>query len=117
MSTLSPQSSSFAGLNYTLAAASTADKVLNDGRTVLIFNNANAAARTLTIAANDVTPPGFGTVATPDTVKSLPGSGTNGGRCFVGPFPPDRFNDADGFLNYTLDNATDMTVAAIKLAR
>lgn len=117
MATISTQTSTFAGLNYTLGSASTADKFLNDGRTVLIFSNANVTARTLTIGANDVTPPGFGTVATPDTVVTLPGSGTNGGRKIVGPFPPDRFNDADGYLNYTLDNATDMSVAAVKMAR
>lgn len=117
MATLSTQTSNFAGLNYTLGSASVADKVANDGRTVLIFSNGNASSRTLTFAANDVTPAGFGVVATPDTVVTLPGSGTNGGRCIVGPFPPDRFNDADGFLNYTLSDATGMSVAAVKMAR
>ncbi|MBP3955392.1 hypothetical protein J8F10_08875 [Gemmata sp. G18] len=117
MATISTQTSSFAGLNYTLGAASTADKFQNDGRTVLVFSNANASSRTLTIAANDARAPGFGAIATPDTVITLPGSGTNGGRAIVGPFPADRFNDPDGFLNYTLSDATGMSVAAVKMAR
>lgn len=117
MATLPVQTSTFNGLNYTLGSASTADKFANDGRTLLVFSNSNASSRTLTIAANDVTPPGFGTVVTPDTNITLPGSGTNGGRYIAGPFPPDRFNDPDGFLNYTLSDATGMSVAVVKMAR
>lgn len=116
MAELTVQTSVFGGLNYTLASASTGDEFNNDGKTFLVFLNGNASSRTLTIAANDATKPGFGTIATPDTAVTIPGSGTNGGRCVVGPFPQDRFNDADGHVNYTLDDATGMTVAAIKLA-
>ncbi|QDV34901.1 hypothetical protein [Tautonia plasticadhaerens] len=115
MATLSVQTSVFGGLAYTLGSASTADKFANDGRTMLIFLNSNASSRTLTFAANDATKPGFGTIATPDTVITLPGSGTNGGRYAAGPFPVDRFNDVDGNVNYTLSDATGMTVAAVKL--
>ncbi len=116
MGTLSVQNSVFGGLNAVLGAASTADKFNNDGKlTWLLFVNGNASARTLTIAANDADKPGFGTIVTPDTVVTLPGSGTNGGLAVVGPFPADRFNDSNGQVNYTLDTATGMTVAAIKL--
>jgi hypothetical protein len=117
MATLSVQSSVFGGLNYTLGSASTADVFANDGATFLIFSNANASSRTLTIAANDADKPGFGTIAVPDTVVTLPGSGTNGGRAIVGPFPPDRFNNSSGQVSYTLDDATGMSVAAVKLTR
>lgn len=115
MATLTVQTSGFGGLNYTLGAASASDKFANDGRTMLIFENGNATARTLTIDANDTSKTGFGTIATPSTVVTIPGSGTNGGRCIVGPFPVDRFNDTNGDLTYTLDVATDMTVAAVKM--
>ena len=118
MSTLSVQSVVFGGLNAVLGAASTADKFTNDGKnTFLLFVNGNASARTLTIAANDADKPGFGVIATPDTVVTLPGSGTNGGLCMVGPFPADRFNDSNGQVNYTLDVATGMTVAALQLTK
>ena len=47
---------------------------------------------------------------------TLPGSGTNGGLAVVGPFPTERFNDqTTGKVSYTLDAATGMTVAAIRL--
>jgi hypothetical protein len=115
--TLSVQTAVFTGVNYTSASASTADSFANDGKTFLLFTNGNASARTLTIAANDADKPGFGTIAVPDTAVTLPGSGTNGGLAIVGPFPTERFNDpSTGRASYTLDNATGMSVAAIKLA-
>lgn len=115
--TLTVQTVTFAGLNYTTAAASTADNFPNDGRTFLLFTNANASARTLTLAANAATRPGFGTIATPSTVVTLPGSGTNGGLAVVGPFPAERFNDGTGKVNYTVDAVTGLTVAAVKLTQ
>lgn len=115
MATLSVQTSVFGGLNYTSASASVADVFANDGKTFLLFTNGNASARTLTIAANDADKPGFGTIATPDTVVTIPGSGTNGGLCIVGPFPMDRFNNNSGQVSYTIDVVTGLTVAAIKL--
>lgn len=116
MATLSVQTATFAGLNHTSASASTSDTFANDGRTFLIFTNGNASARTLTIAANATTRPGFGSIATPSTVVTLPGSGTNGGLCVVGPFPQERFNDqTTGRVTYTIDAVTGLTVAAVKL--
>ena len=79
MATLTVQTSSFAGLNHTSAAASVADTFANDGRTFLLFTNANASPRTLTIAANATSRPGFGSIATPSTVVTIPGSCTNVG--------------------------------------
>lgn len=116
MATLSVQNCVMEGLNPTMGSASTSDTFANDGKlTFLLFINGNASSRTLTIAANDADKQGFGPIATPDTVKTLPGSGTNGGVAVVGPFPADRFNNSSGAVTYTLDTATGMTVAAIKL--
>lgn len=114
---LTAQTTTFAGLNYTSASASTADSFTNDGDTILLFTNANASSRTLTIAANTANRPGFGAIATPSTVITLPGSGTNGGLAVAGPFPTERFNDGFGKVNYTLDVATSMSVAVIKLTQ
>jgi hypothetical protein len=117
MALLSVQScTSPSGLNPTTASASTSDTFANDGKTFLLFVNGNASARTFTLLANDTEKPGFGTIATPDTTFTLPGSGTNGGISVVGPFMRDRFNNSSGIANYTLDVATGMTVAAISLA-
>ena len=114
---LTVQALGFPGLNYTSQAASVADSFVNDGRTFLLFTNAAVTARTLTIAADPTSRPGFGTIATPPTVVTIPGSGTNGGLCAVGPFPKERFNDGFGNMNYTVDVATSLTVAAISLTK
>ncbi|WP_435007984.1 hypothetical protein P12x_005250 [Tundrisphaera lichenicola] len=119
MADLSVQTVTFAGLNHTSASADVAgDTFTNDGRTFLLFTNANASARTLTIAANDTTRPGFGTIATPDTTVTIPGSGTNGGLCVVGPFPTERFNDlSTGKVSLGYSAVTGLTVAAVKLTK
>jgi hypothetical protein len=118
MATLSVQTAVFGGTNYTSAsAAGGGDTFANDGKTFLLFTNGNASARTLTIAANDATKPGFGTIVTPDTTVTIPGSGTNGGLCVVGPFPTGRFNDpSTGRVSLSYDAVTGLTVAAIKLS-
>lgn len=117
MATLTIQEAVFTGLAYTYESASTADVMPNDGKTFLIFLNGNASSRTLTITGNAFSKPGFGDISAADAGETvtLPGSGTNGGRQIVGPFPMDRFNNSSGQVSYTLDNATDMTVRAIRL--
>ena len=116
MATLTVQTANpFTVLNHALAAASTADVFANDGNTFLLFLNGNASARTLTIDANDTDKAGYGTIVTPNTVITIPGSATNGGVCMVGRFPVGRFNNASDQVSYTIDNATSLTVAAIKL--
>ncbi len=117
MATLSIQTSAFTGLNYSLASASTGDVFPNDGHTILIFLNGNASSRTLTIAGNAFSKPGFGDISAADAGETvtIPGSGTSGGRCIVGPFPTGRFNNSSGQVSYTLSDATDMTVAAVKI--
>ena len=118
MANLTVQTSTFAGLNYTNAAADVAgDAFVNDGKTFLKFVNANASSRTVTIPANDTSRPGFGDIATPDTVVTIPGSGTNGGLCVVGPFPTERFNDpTTGKVNLAYSAVTGLGVSAVKLA-
>ena len=115
MGTLTVQPASFAGLNYTLAAASVADVFTNDGRTVLMFVNGSVTARTLTVLANDTSKSGYGDIDVPNTVFTIPGSATNGGRAVLGLFPTARFNNVAGQVSYTLDDATNMTVAAVSL--
>jgi hypothetical protein len=117
MANLTLQTVGFGGLNYTSASADVAgDTFNNDGRTFLLYTNANASPRTLTIAANDTTRPGFGNIVTPDTVITIPGSGTNGGLCTVGPFPTERFNDpTTGKVSLAYSAVTGLSVAAIQL--
>jgi hypothetical protein len=102
-----------------MGSASTADKFLNDGNTFLLFINGNASSRTLTLTVQNATvnTPGYNPITISNPTVTLPGTGTNGGIGIVGPFGPNQFNDANGMLNYTLDTATGMTVAAVKVPR
>jgi hypothetical protein len=116
MAALTVQTSTFAGVNNSSAAADVAgDTFANDGRTLVHFTNANASSRTVTIPANDTSRPGFGTIATPDTVITVPGSGTNGGICTVGPFPTERFNDpTTGLVSMAYSAVTGLSVSVVK---
>ena len=116
MAAITVQNANASGsLNYTLGSVASADTVANDGKTLLIFANANAAARTLTLDANDTEKQGFGTISTPSTTITIPGSGTNGGRCIVGFLPPDRFNNSAGNVVLSFDAVTDLTMAAVRM--
>ena len=120
MATLNVQNLTIAGLiSSTLAAASTGDGFANDGSTFLLFVNGSVTARTLTITIANATvnTPGYNPLTIASPTVTLPGSGTNGGVGIVGPFGPTEFNDSNGRVNYTLDIATSMTVAAIKMPR
>lgn len=120
MATLTVQNLSIAGLiSSTMASASTGDGFTNDGNTFLLFINGNASSRTLTLTVANATvnQAGYNPITLSNPTVTIPGSGTNGGIAVVGPFGPSQFNDSSGRCNYTLDNATGMTVAAIKVPR
>ncbi len=120
MATLTVQNLTIAGLiSSTMASASTGDGFANDGNTFLLFINGNASSRTLTLTVANATvnQAGYNPITVTNPTVTLPGSGTNGGLAVVGPFGVTQFNDANGRCNYTLDVATGMTVAAIKVPR
>lgn len=120
MATLSVQNLSLSGLlSSTFAAASTGDNFANDGNTFLIFQNTNASSRTLTLTVQNssVSQAGYNPITVSNATVTLPGSGTNSGIGIVGPFGVTQFNDANGRVNYTLDVATGMNVAVIKVPR
>jgi hypothetical protein len=120
MAVLTVQTSAFTGINHTYTAADVAgDSFLNpdDNRTFLLYKNANVTARTLTIAGNATSKPGFGDISAADMGETvtIPGSGTNGGECMVGPFPAGRFNDTNGRVAVTYSAVTNLSVAVVKL--
>ena len=117
MATLNVETLLFTGLQYAAQTPSVADVFTNDGNTILLILNSNASARTLTIAGNAFSKPGFGDISAADAgeVITIPGSGTNGGRFAVGTFPTGRFNNSSGQVSYTIDNVTGLTVSVIKL--
>jgi hypothetical protein len=96
-SSITVQSAADTGVNYTnQAAAVGGDAFSNDGKTVLLFVNGNASTRTLTITKQNKNPSvgGFNPITLTDTTVTIPGSGTNGGICVVGPFAQAEYNDA-----------------------
>src|SRR3569623_415823 len=117
-SSITPQNASAAGLNYTnQAAASGGDAFLNDGKTVLKFVNGNASTRTLTVTRQNKSPSvqGCTPITLADFTVTIPGSGTNGGVCTVGPFAQAEYNDAAGLVQRAYSAVTSRTVAAISL--
>ena len=100
-SSITPQASSVAGINETYQAAAVGgDAFLNDGRTLLKFVNTNSSTRTLTITAKQTTAnvQGFNPLTVANVTVTIPGSGTNGGVCTVGPFAQFEFNDGSGLV-------------------
>jgi hypothetical protein len=120
-SSITVQNSADSGLNYTnqACAAGLADAFINDGKTVLLFANANASARTLTITKQNKAPSaqGFNPITLTDTTVTIPGSGTNGGLCVVGPFAQLEYNDGSGLVQLAYSAVTTLTVAAVSIPR
>jgi hypothetical protein len=119
-SSITVQAATDAGLNYTSqAAAGGGDAFTNDGRTFLLFVNANASTRTLTITKQNKSPSsqGFNPITLTDTTVTIPGSGTNGGLCMVGPFAQLEYNDSTGLVQLSYTAVTSLTVSAVSLPR
>lgn len=109
-----------AGVNYTnQAAAVGGDAFLNDGKTVLLFVNGNASSRTLTVTRQNKSPQvqGFNPITLSDLTVTIPGSGTNGGLCVVGPFAHTEYDDSTGLVQLAYSAVTGLTVAAISVSR
>ena len=90
---------------YVSAAAS--DVFPNDGKTFLHVKNAGGSPDSVVV--NSVTPCDQG--ADHDVTVSV----TNAQERMIGPFPPARFNDANGNVTVTHSFLTSVTVAALRL--
>lgn len=115
MATLSVQTiaNTSNGLAVSYASASTSDNFANDGNTFLhIKNSGTQKTLTLVTQATSVQKAGHGTISLANQTFTI--TATTGDQ-MIGPFPPSRWNDANGRVNYTLDSATGVTVAAVKL--
>lgn len=109
MATLTVQESSPSGLVVSLAAADVAgDEFANAGKTYLDVHNASGGSITVTIVGQKVCNQGF--------LHDGGGSVADGVTKRFGPFPVDRFNDADNLVQVTYSAVTSVTVAAVKPA-
>lgn len=90
---------------------STADtyQVSNDGKTLLHFKKSGAGNCDVTVVAQTT----YYGLTVDDLVVTVTAST---GDLFVGPFPPQVFNDGSGLVNFTLSEITGVTVAVLHLA-
>ena len=103
-----PRNGSIASLTF--AAMTVADELPNDGRTILLVANGDAGVHTVSFAPTQ----DLGGLVT-ESANAI--TVTNGETGIFGPFDGAVFNAPDGNIDVTLDDATAMTYAAVRLAR
>ena len=112
------QGTQAAGLTPSLVAADATltDGFANDGQTILVLENSNAATRTVTITppSGTTTKDGFGTVTAPTITTTL---AATTGRAILGPFPTAAYNDGNGRVNAVYSANAGVTVAAVRVPR
>lgn len=111
MATLTPYNVTRAGVVPAFAAvASGGDQFINDGKVVAWVENAHASAARTANAAVQRTLDG-------ETVdpKSITISAAQDRKVF-GPFPPEIYNDANGYVQLTYsDSGADMTICLLRI--
>jgi hypothetical protein len=109
MAVIAIQTIDLTGLaEFTLAAASAStDTFVNDGRTILVVNNASGSQMTVTIDSLQASD--FG------SDEDIAVAVEAGERVFIGPFQKARFNSIAGVVTVTTSLETSVTVAALQL--
>lgn len=111
MAVLTPVTVTLAGVADNLvAAAGGGDSFPNNGHTVFVVNNGSGGAITVTFDDPNTPNPGNASQFNPDVAVSVPA----GQRRTIGPFPPFRFNDANGRVNVSYSGVTSLTVMALQ---
>ena len=100
------------GLDVPYVAADVAgDAFVNDGNIMLMVENADASAHTVTVTAQQtvVNSNNYGKLDKADAVHSVPAGGT----AILGPFSKAMYNDVVSKVQVTYDAVTSMSVAAV----
>ena len=90
------------------ACAALGDQMVNDGRTLLYFRNANGGTTYNITLATGATVAGM---AIADIAFTLAPAVMK----IIGPFEPRYWNDANGYIQITYDAVTDLKVRAIRV--
>lgn len=108
MANYQPQTPSLTGLNLTMnAAAGGGDSFENNGNVLLRVNNGSGAP--ITVTADGPRPDSFGiTDNSHDLALTIPA----GENRIWGPFPTNRFNDANGRVQLAWSGVTTVTFGA-----
>lgn len=114
MAALAVQDASILGLGETLvAAAGGGDTFSNNGQCVLEVVNGGGAPINVTIDDLGSPSPQGASQFNPDVVVVVGAGATK----IIGPFPPFRFNDANGNVAVAYSAVTSVTVRVIRVAR
>lgn len=92
MANYDPDKPGVAGVAPVSHAAAAGDSFSNNGKTMIRVNNGGGAPITLTLDDPNSSSPPAATAWNPDAAVTI----TNGTVKVIGPFPPSRFNDANG---------------------
>ena len=112
MAVLAVQDASVAGLAEVLvAAAGGGDSFDNNGLCLLEVVNGGGAPINVTIDDPGSVSPASAAAWNPDVVVAV----ANGATKLIGPFPPFRFNDANGRVNVSYSAVATVTVRVIRL--
>tara|TARA_R100000655_G_scaffold102250_1_gene147963 strand:+ start:1055 stop:1399 length:345 start_codon:yes stop_codon:yes gene_type:complete len=111
MATLTSQRISEAGLVPTLTTLDSSNKFTNTGREFILYTNATAASKTLTVTAQvtSIDSPIYGDITKADSVKVV----TAGQTVLIGPFPPDAYSDTNGEVTFAITTFVEGEQAAI----
>ena len=114
MATLTVQNAAEGGGITFQTADSGGDVFPNDGKTILVFWNDDAALAVVTVTAQDTTATGvgFGAVTKANAVKSIAANTAD----VMGPFPTSAFNTASAQVAVTYSSVTDLDVAAVRVS-
>ena len=108
MATLTVQDVNSGGAVPTYAAAAGGgDQFSNDGKTMIHVKNGSGGSITVTVASQVSCSQG----ATHNTAVAI----AAGAEKMIGPFPTDRYNDANGFVQLTYSGVTSLTLGAFQL--
>lgn len=107
---VAPTKITAAGQSESFTAMNTSDtfKVRNNGRVLLHFKKSGAGDANVTL----ITPKQVGGFAVADQVIVVPATT---GDVMVAPTNKDVFNDANADVSFTADEATGLTVAAVRI--
>lgn len=111
MAILAVAQTSLAGVALgAVAAAGGGDSFQNDGATALYVKNGSGAP--ITVTADAPNADNFGII---DNAHDSPATIAAGAERLLGPFPPGRFNDANGRVQLTYSGVTSLTVAPFRI--
>jgi hypothetical protein len=112
MSTYTPVDPNLAGVAPNLVAVASSDNFQNNGKALLHVKNASGGSINVTITDVGSISPANAATFLPNVIVAVP----PGAERYIGPFPPNRFNDANGFVTVGYSATATITAEVIDAA-